>query len=129
MKKKLLKMGVAALVALAVPTAFALADGAANAQHGLTTAAGHAQGDVPDTVGAPDPADETTAEDQDTTEDTAEDTTDDQATSDSAGDRPQNHGWFVSQVATDHSTTGKAHGKAVSEVAKSDQGKPAAANH
>ena len=42
---------------------------------------------------------------------------------DSAGSRPQNHGWFVSEVAKDHSVTGKAHGAAVSAVAKSDQGK------
>jgi hypothetical protein len=38
--------------------------------------------------------------------------------------RPQNHGWFVSQVAKDHSLTGREHGKAVSEVARSNQGKP-----
>ena len=44
-------------------------------------------------------------------------------------ERPQNHGWFVSQVAKDHSLTGRAHGEAVSAVAKSDQGKPAAAAH
>ena len=27
--------------------------------------------------------------------------------------RPQNHGWFVSQAAKDHSVTGRAHGEAV----------------
>ena len=46
------------------------------------------------------------------------------ATPDSSTNRPQNHGWFVSQVAKDHSVTGKAHGAAVSAVAKGDQGKP-----
>jgi hypothetical protein len=40
-----------------------------------------------------------------------------------AGERPHNHGWYVSQVAKDKSTTGRAHGLAVSTVAKSDQGK------
>jgi hypothetical protein len=47
-----------------------------------------------------------------------------------AGDRPLNHGWFVSQVAKDHSQTAKnsegvwTHGAAVSLVAKGDDGKP-----
>ena len=41
------------------------------------------------------------------------------------GERPQNHGWFVSQVAKDKSLSGRDHGKAVSDVAHSDQGKPA----
>jgi hypothetical protein len=44
-------------------------------------------------------------------------------------ERKQNHGWFVSQVAHDKSLTGRAHGKAVSEVAHSDQGKPEKAKH
>jgi len=38
-------------------------------------------------------------------------------------ERKQNHGWFVSQAAKDHSLTGRAHGEAVSAVAQSDQGK------
>jgi hypothetical protein len=38
-------------------------------------------------------------------------------------DRPQNHGWFVSQAAHDKSTTGAAHGKAVAQVARGDDGK------
>jgi hypothetical protein len=44
-----------------------------------------------------------------------------------AGERPVNHGWYVSQVAHDHGLAGRDHGKAVSEVARSDQGKPAPA--
>jgi hypothetical protein len=40
------------------------------------------------------------------------------------GDRPQNHGWFVSQAAHDESFAGRDHGKHVSEVARSDAGKP-----
>jgi hypothetical protein len=57
--------------------------------------------------------------DSSTTTDTTAPTTPDSSTN-----RPQNHGWFVSQVAKDHSVTGKAHGVAVSAVAKGDQGKP-----
>jgi hypothetical protein len=37
----------------------------------------------------------------------------------------KNHGAYVSQVARDHSVTGRDHGKAVSEAAHSDCGKPA----
>ena len=46
-----------------------------------------------------------------------------------AGERPHNHGWYVSQKAKDKSAVatnaeGKStHGAAVSAVAKSDQGK------
>lgn len=47
--------------------------------------------------------------------------------SENAAERPHNHGWFVSQVAKDHSTTGRAHGEAVSKVARGDDGKPNAA--
>lgn len=35
-----------------------------------------------------------------------------------------NHGAAVSAVATDHTVTGREHGQAVSEVARSDAGKP-----
>ena len=45
------------------------------------------------------------------------------------GDRPQNHGWFVSQAAHDKSSTGAAHGKAVSEMARGNSGKPESAEH
>ena len=38
-------------------------------------------------------------------------------------ERPQNHGFFVSSAAHDHSGDGN-HGASVSEVARSDAGKP-----
>jgi hypothetical protein len=46
-----------------------------------------------------------------------------------SGERPQNHGWFVSQAAHDKTSTGADHGKAVSEVARGNAGKPSAAEH
>ena len=53
----------------------------------------------------------------------------DSDTAPNAADRKQNHGWFVSQAAqaatTD--TTPGSHGLAVSTIARSDVGKPAAA--
>jgi hypothetical protein len=109
MKDRMLKLGFAALVALAIPTVAVLAHGAAD--QGLS-AAGHAQGNVPDGVGTGTPDDPGAP-----------------ATTSNAADRPHNHGWFVSQAAKDHSTTGKAHGAAVSKIARGDQGKPAAASH
>ena len=45
-----------------------------------------------------------------------------------AGDRPENHGWFVSQAAKEHSLTDRAHGDAVSKVARGGEGKPQSAN-
>src|SRR4029079_19292414 len=42
--------------------------------------------------------------------------------------RPHNHGWYVSQAAHDKSTTGASHGKAVSAVARGDDGKTDAAD-
>ena len=54
----------------------------------------------------------------DETEDQSADTEDEL----SDGERPQNHGWFVSQAAHDKSTTGSDHGKAVSAVARGDDG-------
>jgi hypothetical protein len=45
-----------------------------------------------------------------------------------AHERKQNHGWFVSQAAHDQSLTGSEHGKAVSEVARGNAGKPEAAD-
>ena len=48
----------------------------------------------------------------------------DEAEVESEHERKQNHGWFVSQAAHDDSFTGREHGKHVSEVARSDVGKP-----
>ena len=41
-----------------------------------------------------------------------------------ADERPQNHGYFVSQAAHDRSGEGGNHGASVSAVARSDAGKP-----
>jgi uncharacterized protein YcnI len=110
MKDRLIKLGIAALVALAIPASMALAHGPDDAQKGLAMAASHAVGSVPSTVGAGKP-----------------DAVDKPA---DVGSQPQdNHGWFVSQAAKDHSTTGRARGAAVSAIARGDQGKPAAASH
>lgn len=47
---------------------------------------------------------------------------------DAAGERPQNHGWFVSQAATGATPeSADNHGAYVSEVARGDDGKPEAA--
>jgi hypothetical protein len=43
--------------------------------------------------------------------------------------RPHNHGWYVSQAAHDKSTTGAAHGKAVSAVARGHDGKTDTTDH
>jgi len=47
---------------------------------------------------------------------------------DAAGERPQNHGWFVSQAATGPTPeSADSHGAYVSEIARGDEGKPEAA--
>ena len=122
MNIRLLKLAFAAAVALSVPAVAAFAHGVGDASQGLTTAAEHAPaGTVPVTVGQPgedEPlVDEDTVEETETDADTDEDAA-------PAGERPENHGWFVSQAAKDHSTTGRAHGEAVSTMARSDAGKP-----
>jgi hypothetical protein len=44
------------------------------------------------------------------------------------GERPQNHGWFVSQAAQGATPESAAnHGQYVSEIARGDDGKPEAA--
>jgi hypothetical protein len=44
------------------------------------------------------------------------------------GERPQNHGWFVSQAATGATPeSADSHGAYVSEIARGDDGKPEAA--
>jgi len=50
------------------------------------------------------------------------------APSANAGERPQNHGWFVSQAAKGATpATAESHGAFVSTIARSDVGKPEAA--
>lgn len=67
--------------------------------------------------------------DEDADEDAPEADEDaDEDSADPAGERPQNHGWFVSQAAkgaTPESPTN--HGQSVSEIARGDAGKPEAA--
>lgn len=120
MKTRILKLGLAALLALGVPAAV-LAHGAADASKGLSIAATKAQANVPTSVDSGKPEGVGQGEENNQPENQPEDT----------GRPTDNHGWFVSQVATDHSTTGRAHGDAVKAVAMSDQGKPSAAtsNH
>jgi hypothetical protein len=50
------------------------------------------------------------------------------AADEAAGERPQNHGWFVSEAAKAATPDGfDNHGAYVSEVARGDEGKPEAA--
>ena len=103
MKHRILRLGLTAAIALAIPTAAILAKGPSDKARSHANSHAELPGDndhgQPDQVGKPQ----------------------------NAGERKHNHGWFVSQVAQDHSVTGRAHGEAVSEVARSDQGKPHAA--
>ena len=98
---------VAGLLMLAIPTAVVLA--AKPATTGLDNAMTHADKTLPANGGNDQP-----------------DTPD--AQGEGQGERPHNHGWFVSQAAQDHSTTGRAHGEAVSAIARGSQGKPDSAD-
>ena len=70
--------------------------------------------------------DESAAESQaDETEDESDDPDDESANH----ERPHNHGWYVSQAAHDKSTTGSDHGKAVSAIARGDDGKSESSDH
>ena len=69
-----------------------------------------------------------TGADEDADGDGAEDGTDDSGTdgsTDPTAGQPQNHGWYVSQVAHDKTLHGRDHGKAVSAEAHSQDGKDA----
>ena len=103
---------------------------AAAAADGLTIASQASGKTVP--IGADEAA--APAVDADEDEDVDEDApkVDEQAEADApsvnAGERPQNHGWFVSQAATGATpATADSHGAFVSEIARSDVGKPEAA--
>ena len=102
---------VAGLLVLAIPTAVVVA--AKPASTGLENAATHAGKTLPATGASDEVRDGETGDDQNEGQGQA--------------NRPHNHGWFVSQVAHDHSATGRAHGQAVSAAAHSSQGKPASA--
>lgn len=106
MKERIVKLGVVGALALTLPAA-AAAHGPGDAAKGLDKAAQHSQGNSPTTVGE----------------------SDESGKPESAGTRPQNHGWFVSQTAKDKTKTAtnaagsSNHGAAVAAVAKGDQGK------
>jgi hypothetical protein len=103
---------------------------AAAASDGLTIASQASGKTVPvraDQAAAPAVAED---EDEDVDEDAPE--VGEQAETDqpsvTAGERPQNHGWFVSQAAMGATpATAESHGAFVSEIARSDVGKPEAA--
>ena len=103
MTHRILRLGLAVAIALAVPSAVILANGPSD--NGRSHANSRANLPAEDELGPPEGV----------------------GTPEAAGERPHNHGWFVSQIARDHSTTGRAHGEAVSEAARGDEGKPAAA--
>jgi hypothetical protein len=114
MKKRILRLGLVALIAMSIPAA-ALARGPGHGQevkaekqhHGQTSGDPKETG-KPETTGKPD----------------------DKGKPETAGERPHNHGWYVSQAAKNESLVAKnadgvsTHGAAVSDVAQSDQGKP-----
>ena len=106
MKERILRLGLVGALALTIPAA-AVAKGPG---HGQTVSAEKQhQGQTKTTE---------PTEDEDT------------GKPETAGDRPHNHGWFVSQAAKNKSLVatnadGKStHGAGVSDVAHSDQGKP-----
>ncbi len=101
-KQRILRIGLAAAIGLAIPTAGVLAK---NPDAGTK---GHAAADQHKPTNTGKPAGKGKA---DTTE------------TDTGPSRPHNHGWFVSQVAKSNATTGAAHGAAVSTEAQTDDGK------
>jgi hypothetical protein len=98
----------------------------AAAGDGLTRASEAAGKTVPVRPAAPAAPEEDEAEDLD--EDVPEADPEEAEADVAAGERPQNHGWFVSEAAK--AATPAAfdnHGAYVSEVARGDEGKPEAA--
>jgi hypothetical protein len=105
MKERILRLGLVAAIALAVPAA-----ATADPGHGQQVKAEkqhHGQTNKPVDAGKPDET----------------------GKPETAGERPHNHGWYVSQAAKNKSLQAtnadgvSTHGAAVSAVAKSDQGK------
>ena len=106
MKHQIIRLGLTAAIALAIPTVAVLAAGPS--ENAKAHANEHATLPTNEELGQP--------EDAGPPENAGQ--------PENAGERPENHGFFVSQAARDHSTTGKAHGEAVSAVARGDDGKP-----
>jgi len=83
---------------------------------------GHAYGAIRTPSGGPAVPDRGKPAAKSPTENDVETVTEDE------GNRPHNHGWYVSQAAHDKSFEGRNHGQHVSEVAQSDAGKPDQSN-
>lgn len=132
-----------ALAALALTAGVAFA-ARPSAETGLDRAAQAAGKTVPVTAeeeptvpeagdedGLDDEDEPTTDEDSDETEPEGEEAVDDDEAVDEEeaedGDRPMNHGWYVSEAAKGATPDGyRNHGEYVSEVARGDDGKPGA---
>jgi hypothetical protein len=109
MKQHILRLGLAAAIGLAIPTAAVLAHGPDSSNKGRAIAAQHKPADSGKPTDAGKPTDRGKPTDAGKPE--------------SAGSRPHNHGYWVSLAAKSDATTGSAHGDAVSTVAQSDAGK------
>ena len=95
MKRKLLRIGLLGLVALAIPSAVVLAEGPSG-NHGA-----------------------------DVSKVAKDDSTTGRAHGEAVSEAARaNHGADVSAVAKDDSTAGRAHGEAVSAIARGDHGQP-----
>jgi hypothetical protein len=98
----------------------------AAAGDGLTRASEAAGKTVP--VRPEAPAAPEADEDEDADESVPEADDEEAAAEPAAGERPQNHGWFVSEAAKAATPEGfDNHGAYVSEIARGDEGKPEAA--
>jgi hypothetical protein len=101
---------------------------AAAAEDGLTRAADAAGKIVPVQPDAPAVPEADEDEDVDESVPDADEEEGDADASAGEGERPQNHGWFVSQAATGATPeSADNHGAHVSEIARGDDGKPEAA--
>ena len=126
---KIVATTVALLIAGAAAAAAAMDSPPPAADKGLTNAEEHTGFPVPVANGRGDdeaPGDDDAVEDEGDESEEAPDEATDEADDESADDAApkDNHGAYVSAVAHDKTLTGREHGKAVSEVARSDAGKP-----
>jgi hypothetical protein len=94
----------------------------AAAQDGLERASEASGKDVPVSAQEDPPAEEESTEDAEAEEEALED-----AEEAEGGERPMNHGWYVSEAAKGETPDGyDNHGAYVSEIARGDDGKPEA---